>query len=32
MKLSNEILLALAYVSRISDPEALRARFIESIN
>jgi PAS domain S-box-containing protein len=30
--LSSDILLALAYVSQISDPEMLRSRFMESLN
>ena len=30
--LSHEVLLALAYVSQISDPVAVRSRFIESLN
>ncbi len=30
--LSHQILLALAYVSQISDPDAVRSRFIESLN
>ena len=32
MKLSHEILLALSYVSQISDPDSVRTRFIESLN
>jgi hypothetical protein len=32
MKFAHEILLALAYVSQILDPDSLRARFIESLN
>jgi len=32
MKLSHEVLLALAYVSQISDPDLLISRFIESMN
>jgi len=32
MQLSHEILLALAYVSKIADPDSLRSRFIESLN
>ncbi len=32
MKLSHEVLLALAYVSQISDPDSVRSRFIESLN
>ena len=32
MKLSHEVLLALAYVSQISDPDAVKRRFIESMN
>jgi two-component system cell cycle sensor histidine kinase/response regulator CckA len=32
MKLAHEILLALAYVSQISDPDSVRARFVESLN
>ena len=32
MRLSNEVLLALAYVSRISDPDLIKSRFIESLN
>ena len=32
MKLAHEILLALAYVSQIPDPDSVRARFIESLN
>jgi len=32
MKLSHELLLALAYVSQISDPDLVRSRFIESLN
>ncbi|MDO9109475.1 MAG: ATP-binding protein [Desulfatirhabdiaceae bacterium] len=32
MKLSHEVLLALAYVSQISDPDSVRTRFIESLN
>jgi PAS domain S-box-containing protein len=31
-ELSNDILLALAYVSQISDPDMVRSRFFESIN
>ena len=31
-KLSHEILLALAYVSQISDPDSARSRFIESLS
>jgi PAS domain S-box-containing protein len=31
-KLSHEILLALAYVWQISDPDSVRSRFIESLN
>ena len=31
-KHSNEILLALAYVSQITDPDSVRSRFIESLN
>jgi PAS domain S-box-containing protein len=31
-KLSHEVLLALAYVSQISDPDLIRLRFIESLN
>lgn len=31
-KLSHEVLLALAYVSQITDPDAVRLRFIESLN
>ena len=32
MKLSHEVLLALAYVSQISDPQLVRLRFFESLN
>jgi PAS domain S-box-containing protein len=32
MKLSHEVLLALAYVSQISDPQLVRSRFFESLN
>ena len=32
MKLSHEVLLALAYVSQISDPQLLILRFFESLN
>jgi PAS domain S-box-containing protein len=32
MKLSHDILLALAYVSQISDPNLVRSRFFESLN
>ncbi len=32
MKLSHEVLLALAYVSQISDPDSVKSRFIESLN
>jgi PAS domain S-box-containing protein len=32
MKLSHEVMLALAYVSQISDPDAVKRRFIESMN
>ncbi len=32
MKLSHEVLLALSYVSQISDPDKVRSRFIESLN
>ncbi|MDP2854432.1 MAG: HD domain-containing protein, partial [Smithellaceae bacterium] len=32
MKLSHEVLLALAYVSQITDPDSVRSRFIESLN
>ena len=32
MKLSHEVLLALAYVSQISDPDSVKLRFIESLN
>ena len=32
MKLAHEVLLALAYVSQISDPDVVRSRFIESLN
>jgi PAS domain S-box-containing protein len=32
MKLSNEVLLALAYVSQISDPDSAKDRFLESLN
>ena len=32
MKLSHEVLLALSYVSQISDPDLVRSRFIESLN
>jgi PAS domain S-box-containing protein len=32
MKLSHEVLLALAYVSQLSDPDAVKRRFIESMN
>jgi PAS domain S-box-containing protein len=32
MKLSHEVLLALAYVSQISDPDLVRSRFIEALN
>lgn len=31
-KLSNDILLVLAYVSQITDPDSVRSRFIESLN
>jgi PAS domain S-box-containing protein len=31
-KLAHEILLALAYVSQISDPDSVRGRFVESLN
>jgi PAS domain S-box-containing protein len=31
-KLSHDILLALAYVGQISDPDLVRSRFIESLN
>jgi PAS domain S-box-containing protein len=32
MKLAHEVLLTLAYVSQISDPDSVRSRFIESLN
>jgi len=32
MKLAHEVLLTLAYVSQISDPDSVRLRFIESLN
>ncbi len=31
-RLSHEILLALAYVSQISDPDSVRSKFVESLN
>ena len=32
MRLSHDVLLTLAYVSQISDPDSVRSRFIESLN
>jgi PAS domain S-box-containing protein len=32
MKLSHDMMLALAYVSQISDPDRVRTRFFESVN
>ncbi len=32
MKLSHDVMLALAYVSQISDPDAILRRFMESLN